>query len=97
MPRISYAPEANDDLSEIIGRIAEANPTAAVRWIDDLEHLLHLLSSQPMMGERYRRRRKSAEVRRHTFGNYVIYYRPLSDGVEIYRILHGARDHERLV
>jgi plasmid stabilization system protein ParE len=26
------------------------------------------------------------------YPNYVIFYRPLSDGVEILHILHGARD-----
>jgi toxin ParE1/3/4 len=34
-------------------------------------------------------------------GNYLIFYRPISDGIEIVRVLHGARDipttafHER--
>jgi toxin ParE1/3/4 len=30
------------------------------------------------------------------FERYLIFYRPLTDGVEILRIIHGARDIERL-
>jgi toxin ParE1/3/4 len=25
-------------------------------------------------------------------GNYIIFYRPIDDGIEVVRILHGARD-----
>jgi len=28
------------------------------------------------------------------FKKYHIYYFPIEDGVEIYRVLHGARDNE---
>jgi len=30
------------------------------------------------------------------FERYLIFYRPLTDGVEILRAIHGARDIERL-
>jgi len=30
------------------------------------------------------------------FERYLIFYRPLSDGVEILRVTHGARDIARL-
>jgi len=30
------------------------------------------------------------------FERYLIFYRPVDDGVEILRVLHGARDIERL-
>jgi toxin ParE1/3/4 len=31
------------------------------------------------------------------YPNYVIFYRPLPDGIEILHILHGARDLENLL
>jgi toxin ParE1/3/4 len=31
-------------------------------------------------------------LRGFPFGNYVIFYRPMENGVEIVRVLHGARD-----
>jgi toxin ParE1/3/4 len=30
------------------------------------------------------------------FENFLIFYRPLEDGVEVLRVLHGAREIERL-
>ena len=30
------------------------------------------------------------------FERYLIFYRPFTDGVEILRVIHGARDIERL-
>ena len=31
------------------------------------------------------------------FDSYLIFYRPIAEGVEIYRVLHGARDLRRLL
>ena len=34
----------------------------------------------------------SAGLRSFSVGNYVIFYRPMKGGIEIARVLHGARD-----
>ena len=96
MPQVSRTPEAVDDLAAIVRYIAADNLDAAMRWLDEIEALFSLIATQPKMGERVRCR-SSREVRRHGFGRYVIYYRPLVEGAEIYRVLHGARDHDRLI
>ena len=31
------------------------------------------------------------------FESYVIFYRPLSDGIEVVRVLHGAQDLENML
>jgi toxin ParE1/3/4 len=31
------------------------------------------------------------------FQNCVIYYRPIRDGIEVVRVLHGAQDVERIL
>jgi toxin ParE1/3/4 len=31
------------------------------------------------------------------FEKYLIFYRPLEDGIEILRVLHGARDIRRIL
>ena len=36
------------------------------------------------------------KLRSFPVGNYVIFYQPISDGVEIVRVLHGSRDIESL-
>ncbi|MGY4499466.1 plasmid stabilization system protein ParE [Bradyrhizobium sp. GM24.11] len=33
-----------------------------------------------------------ADLRSFPVGNYVIFYVPLSDGVEIIRVMHGRQD-----
>jgi toxin ParE1/3/4 len=35
-------------------------------------------------------------LRCHPVGNYLIFFFPLEDGVDIVRVLHGSRDIERL-
>ena len=30
------------------------------------------------------------------FENFLIFYRPMEDGIEVIRVLHGAREIERL-
>jgi toxin ParE1/3/4 len=34
-------------------------------------------------------------LRSHPAGNYVVYYREMNGGIEIVRVLHGARDVPR--
>jgi toxin ParE1/3/4 len=31
------------------------------------------------------------------FRKYQVYYRPIDDGIEVLRVLHGARDAERIL
>jgi toxin ParE1/3/4 len=38
-----------------------------------------------------------AGLRSFTVGSYLIIYRPLADGIEVVRVLHGARDLAKLV
>jgi len=52
-------------------------------------------ASYPQVGRR-RSGFKDPEIRTLAVGNYVIFYRPTAEGVEIARVLHGARDLETL-
>jgi toxin ParE1/3/4 len=31
------------------------------------------------------------------FGNYVIFYSPIADGIEVFHVLHGARNFDTLL
>ena len=33
-----------------------------------------------------------SDLRSFLVGRYILFYRPIDDGVEIVRVLHGARD-----
>ena len=36
------------------------------------------------------------DTRSFPVGHYVLFYRPTSDGIEVIRVLHGARDVQSL-
>lgn len=90
MPRITRRPLAETDIVEIWDYIADDNFEAADRWVDQLDEKLRLLAMQPLMG----RTRDELErgVRSFPFGRYVIFYMPTDVGIDVVRVLHGARD-----
>ena len=49
-----------------------------------------MLAEMPESGRQ--REKLAPELRSFAVGNYVIFYRPIENGVEIVRVLHGARD-----
>ena len=81
---------AVSDLKEIWAYIAENNIKAADRLIDEFARKFHLLAQNPTIG-----RDQSDYIvgmRVFPYKKYIIYYFPTDSGVEIYRVLHGARD-----
>ena len=52
------------------------------------------LANNPRIGRR--REEVAPALRSFPFQDYSILYRPIDDGVEIVRVLHGSRDIERL-
>ena len=94
MPRIRRRPLAGADIDETWDYIAEDSMGEADAWVDRLDAKLRLLAAQPLMGRA--RDELSPGVRSLPFGRYVIFYLPLSDGIEVVRLLHSARDIETL-
>jgi toxin ParE1/3/4 len=82
--------QADADLTEIALQIAKQNPQAADRWLDLIDAKCQTLSRMPEMGRK--RFDLSSGLRSLAVNNYVIFYRPLSDGIQVVRVLHGARD-----
>ncbi|MCB0220146.1 MAG: type II toxin-antitoxin system RelE/ParE family toxin [Chrysiogenetes bacterium] len=75
--------------------IERENPRAADEFVDLIRAKFELLAKYPQM-DRPREEPALADLnlRSHPVGNYLIFYRSLSDGVEIVRILHGSMDIE---
>jgi toxin ParE1/3/4 len=86
---------ADHDIEEIAVYITQDNPYAAIRWIDALEKKINALGDMPSIGSL--RSDIKADLRSWAFGNYLILYREVESGVEILRILHGARQWEDLL
>ncbi len=90
MPRVTRRPLAEADILEIWDYIAADSLAAADRWIDHLDEQFRVLATQPMMGRA--RDELAPRVRSFPFGRYVVFYVPLDDGIDVVRVLHGARD-----
>ena len=90
MPRIIRAPAAKADAVEIWAYIAEDNPSAADRLLDRFDKIFRSLATQPHLGKAVDELHPG--LRFFPMGSYLVFYRPLEDGVEIVRLLHGARD-----
>ena len=46
---------------------------------------------------RFVEHRRSDGIRRKVYGNYLVFYRVVSDAVEILHVLHGARDYAQIL
>ena len=87
--------KAEEDARDIWLYIAEANVAAADKLIDRFTELFKLLAGNPGMGQSQEQHRPG--LRCFPVGNYFIFYRAIDDGIEVYRILHGARQLEDLL
>ena len=91
MSRYRIARAAQGDLDEIWCHIGSFDVRAADRWLDAVERRFTVLAKQPHAGQS--RPDLAPELRFLPVGNYLIFYRPIENGVEIARVIHGARDY----
>jgi toxin ParE1/3/4 len=94
MSVIVKRPQAEADLDEIWWYIAQDNPDAADRMLDRIEERCTALAQFPLMG--ISRDELLPSLRSLPVGNYLIFYLPLEDGIEIVRVLPGMRDIDAL-
>ncbi|MGB6042080.1 MAG: type II toxin-antitoxin system RelE/ParE family toxin [Pirellulales bacterium] len=95
MARLVIAPLAEQDLGDILTYIARDKPEAAVKWVQKIREKCAFLADNPEIGER-RPELKTGEFLGSLVGSYVIFYRPIDAGIEIARVVHGARDTRNL-
>ena len=100
MARLLVREKAWADLEELGAFIAKDNPSAAIEVVRQLRRSFEQLACMPQLGRVVKRVKTSEQLRAWlspAFRNYLIFYRELSDGVEIVRVLHGARDIQRIL
>lgn len=90
MPQSLRASRAEQDLAEIVSAIALDNRIAAEVMVDRFNEAFRRLADHPLIGEEFRRT-PNRNVRIFPVGNYVVYYRPVLEGVLILRVWHAAR------
>ncbi|REJ69926.1 MAG: type II toxin-antitoxin system RelE/ParE family toxin [Planctomycetota bacterium] len=95
MAKVHYSKSASTDLAANAEYIARDKPDVAYRWIEKIEATCELLAANPEMGQP-RMTRSGGRCRSFVSGNYVLFFRPVADGVEIVRIVRGERDLDRI-
>lgn len=95
MRTLEYRRRAERDLDDIAVYIARDDPRRALSFIRELRRTCELLADNPLMGRA--RPELKPGLRSFPHGDYLIFYRPLRDGVSVTRVLHGSRDAKRLL
>jgi toxin ParE1/3/4 len=101
-PRVVIFPAAERDLDEqaeyYLGR---HTPETAAHWYDQTATTFQFLAQQPEIGTTWETKKRAlAGVRMWPvdgFERHFVFYRPIEGGIEVIRILHGARDLDRLL
>jgi toxin ParE1/3/4 len=94
---------ARQDLIDIFQRYArEAGLRVARRFRAEAEAAFTRLAGMPGMGTRYEAENPAFEGLRFfplasRFKSYLVFYRPTPDGIEVARVLHGARDIQSIL
>jgi plasmid stabilization system protein ParE len=93
--KIIFAPQALEELEQIVHFIAQDDSEAAIRFGDYLANRAESLANFPDLGTPYRRR---ANVRRLLCRSYYIYYRiqRREQVIEIMDYWHSARRDLRI-
>lgn len=94
--RIIIRPKAEADLDETAEYIGRENPEAAARFLTTAEETFKQLLATPGLGRlrEYLDPRLTGlrSWRIRGFENWLVFYRPADGGIEVVRVLHGARD-----
>lgn len=100
MSRVVRSRKAEREIVEIGIWIGKESPAASRRFVVAAERAFALLADMPELGGVCELENPAlADLRVWSikgFPKYLILYRPLPDGIEVVRVVYGARDLERL-
>lgn len=94
---VRKSPKAFDDLDAVALYLAEkVDAKLALRFLDSAEKTFRALATTPTLGPscdpELSTLRKVRVWQVKGFPSYLVYYREIALGVEIIRVIHGARD-----
>jgi toxin ParE1/3/4 len=93
MARVLFTPLAHNDLQIIWDYLAEeASEETADGILEFIQEKCQKIAAFPESG--HIRYELLANLRSFVVKSYVVFYIPLSDGIDVLRVLHGARDIE---
>lgn len=94
MGSYSFTDAAIKDINDICEYIARQNSTAASQLFDAIRKKCKLVANFPNMGKSYSR--LAPNLRGFIVEDYIIFYYPREDGINIIRVISGYRDFESL-
>ncbi|MBW4614857.1 MAG: type II toxin-antitoxin system RelE/ParE family toxin [Desmonostoc vinosum HA7617-LM4] len=94
MSRFRISTQARQDIEDIWNYVAKSNLQAADKLFDTLRASFPKLAKFPQMGRE--RSELAPSLRSFLVKSYLIFYRPIEEGIEIVRILHGSQDIEKM-
>lgn len=98
--RATKKPQAERDLLGYYVYIGERNPDAADRFLRAAQDAIERLAAMPGTGApRKFPNPELAGIRSlpiRGFENYLIFYLPTDEGIDVLRVIHGARDLDRI-
>ena len=92
MSKVNYRLVALDDLASIWQYVADTSQSVKIanRLVDAIHAKCQTYATQPLSGELCPD--VAAEIRCFSQGSYVIYYLPISNGIDVVQVIHGSRD-----
>ncbi len=88
--RFRKLPQADLDLDSIWDFIAADDIEAAERQINRIGKVFQMLTENPLAGRERPELRK--DIRSFPVGSYIVFYVPLSDGIEVARVMNSRQD-----
>ena len=90
MANLRIVASARQDLADIFDYIARDKLVAASNWVSRIEEKCELIATTPGFGEV--RPELGEDIRSSKLGRYVIFYRPIENGIEVLRVIPGDRE-----
>jgi len=88
--KIIWSPLAIDRVTEIAEYIAQDNPSAATKWVENLFKKVQLLKSSPKSGRMVPETHRE-DIRELIYGNYRIIYRAEKNKIAVLTVRHGKQ------
>ncbi|WP_347490275.1 type II toxin-antitoxin system RelE/ParE family toxin [Desulfoscipio sp. XC116] len=92
MRKVVMLPVAAQDLTDIVGYLAQFYESTALRQYDHIIEKIKELPRFPEKYEIYSVGQYRPAYRRMPVDGYLVFYVVLKDTIEIHRILHGSRN-----
>ncbi|HJT34146.1 MAG TPA: type II toxin-antitoxin system RelE/ParE family toxin [Pirellulales bacterium] len=100
-PVVQITPTANGDIDAQAAYLARDRESIAARFYLAVKEAGERIARSPELGAGVPSRGKKVSdlrmCRVPDFRNHLIFYRPIDGGIEIVRVLHGARDWQSLL